>query len=180
MEHLSPEQIEEYAAGQNARLDAHLAACPLCSGRLASEQRLTRALGRLERASPSPEFFSRLDAALAARAAMAAPARPAGARRLSRLLEGVAALAALVLLVLFAGQAALTLQERGALEFITLLATHPDLLSTYPGESLSALFESLPLVESLLMVGLFVVTLVLGQRLLRPSGLLSFGDVQNG
>jgi hypothetical protein len=163
MTHLSVEQMENYAEGQDPELDAHVTACPRCQRELAAEQRLARALMRLERLAPSPEFAARLDRALA-RAESATRGWSDVTHRPSLLWTGVAALLASALLVVFAYQTVVAFQDGGALDFVSLFASRPDLLSTYPIESLNALIESLPLVEFLLTLGLLVIAVVLGEQ----------------
>jgi hypothetical protein len=163
MKHLSVEQIETYVAGRDREVDAHLATCARCQRELAAEQRLVRALSRLERLAPSPEFAARLERALM-RTDTKARRQVSDAPRPSPTWTGVAALLAALLLVVFAYQTLVGLQDSGTLDFVSLFASRPDLLSTYPTESLSALFESLPLVELALTVVLFVIALVLAQE----------------
>ncbi len=165
MVHLSVEQIENYAEGRDPELDQHVATCPVCRRELALEQRLTRALMRLERSAPSPEFAARLERALS-RGESAVREWSSANPRPSLAWTGVAALLASALLVVFAYQTVVALQEGGALDFVSLFASRPDLLSMYPTESLNALIESLPLVGLLLTLGLFVIALVLADQFL--------------
>lgn len=165
MVHLSVEQIEDYAEGQDPELDQHVAACPICWRELDLDRRLTRGLMRLERVAPSPEFVARLDRALG-RGESAVRERSGASPRPSLAWTGVAALLASALLLVFAYQTVVALQEGGALDFVSLFASRPDLLSLYPMESLNALIESLPLFGFLLTLGLFVIALVLADQFL--------------
>ncbi len=165
MSHLTPDQVENYSEGQNRELDAHIAACARCQSELAVERRLGQALTRLERFSPSPEFAARLEHALG-RAESTARPRATAPRPFSFSWIGVAALVASGLLLVFAYQTLVAFQEGGTLDFVALYFSRPDLLSTYPSESLSALIESLPLAEFTLTLGLLVIAVVLGQQFL--------------
>ena len=160
MKHPSLEQIENYKEGQARALDAHLATCEQCRRELAAERRMAQALRHVERIAPSPEFAVRLDQALArAETAQRPPVyRPAFAW------TGLAALLVSGLLLVFAYQTAMALQEGGALDLVSLYASRPDVLSMYPTEALSALLESLPLVEFLLTLVLLLITVVLAQQ----------------
>ncbi len=167
MSHLTLEQIENYAEGRDRALDAHVATCAKCQHEIAAERRLTHALMRLERFSPSPEFAAQLDRTLQPTELTTArqlvkPRRPSA-------LIGVAALSVSFLLLIFASQTIVLFQEGGALDFVSLYFSRPDLLSTYPSESLSALIESLPLAEFALTLGLLVVAIVLAQQFFNGS-----------
>ncbi len=162
MNHLTLDQIENYVPGQDRELDAHLASCVRCQSELAAERRLAHALTRLERFSPSPEFSAQLDRALA-RAESTSLEQLAKPRRAS-VWTGLAALLSSFLLLIFAFQTIIAFQDGGSLDFVSLYFSRPDLLSTYPSESLSALLESLPLVEFALTRGLLVIAVVLVQQ----------------
>ncbi len=162
MKHLSVEQIESYVEGQERALDAHVAICAQCQHELLMERRIVQALRHLERVAPSPEFAVRLDQAL--ERAEAARAQAPVVRRPSFAWTGIAALLASLLLMVFAYQTLVAFQEGGALDFVSLYASRPDLLSMYPTESVSALIESFPLVEFLLTLVLLVIAVVLAQQ----------------
>ncbi len=162
MNHLTWEQIENYAEGRERALDAHVADCAQCQHEIAAERRLTHALTRLERFSPSPEFTAQLDRAL--EQAESNSLHQALKTRRPSVWTGIAALLASLLLLIFASQTILLLQEGGALDFLLLYFSRPDLLSMYPSESLNALIESLPLVEFILTLGLLYIAITLAQQ----------------
>ncbi len=171
MKHLDVEQIENYTEGQSRALDAHLALCAQCREELLAERRLAQTLRRLERIAPSPEFAVRLDQAL--ERAEARRGIPAPGYRSVSAWTGLAALLVSGLVLVFAYQTMIALQEGGALDFVSLYASRPDLLSMYPTESLSALVESLPLVEFLLTLVLLVITVVLAQQFVLARNAMS-------
>ena len=167
MTHLTPGQIEDYQEGRDRALDAHVSSCPRCLREVKIERRINRALAHMERYAPSPEFAARLDRALGK---LEAPVyKPISERSGSRWMVLAALLSALLLLIL-ALQTVIAFRDGGALDFVSLYLSQPDLLSTYPTEALSALVESLPLVEMLLTLGLVVIVAVLGQQFLASRG----------
>ncbi len=170
MNHLTLEQIENYAEGRERELDAHVATCEQCQSEIVAERQLTHALTRLDRFSPSPEFTAQLDRALE-QAQLTSLRQMVKTRRLS-LWTGIAALLASFLLLIFASQTILLLQEGGALDFLLLYFSRPDLLSMYPSESFGALIESLPLVEFILTLGLLYIAITLAQQFFRGSNAL--------
>ena len=174
MKHLSPEQLESYQEGQDPGLDLHLARCSQCRQDVIAERRLAQALRHLERYAPSVEFAAALDRTL--ERAETARAPEAAARRPSFAWTGIAALLASLLLVVFAYQTLDAFQTGGALDFVSLYASRPDLLSMYPLESVSALIESLPLVEFLITLVVLIIAVVLTQQFVTArNGVVSHG-----
>ncbi len=162
MSHLNLDQIENYQEGLTPELDAHLATCARCQKQIAHASEMNRALGEMERVAPAPTFAARLERALAheehARRRIALSPRP------QPVWTGLAALLAATLLLVFAFETVVAFQNSGALDFVSLFASRPDLLSMYPAESISALVESFPLLEFLLTLGSLFVAAVLAQQ----------------
>ncbi len=155
MKHLTDEQIEAFAEGQAAALAAHVDACAQCKQQVLREQRLIRALAAQERAVPSREFVARLGDRLTLEM------NPGPAAPLSPGLVGFAAAFAAVLLLVFVYQTMLAFQQSGAADFLSLFISRPDLLRLDPYDAVSALLESLPLLELVFTFGLFIIALVL-------------------
>ncbi len=163
MTHLTRDQIEDYQEGQDRALDAHVSSCTRCAREVNVERRINRAIAHLERYAPSPEFVTRLDRALGK---LEPPApEPVSGPVFSPWMVVAATLSSLLLLIL-ALETVIAFRDGGALDFVSLYLSQPDLLSTYPTEALSALLESLPLVEIILTLGLGVIVAVLGQQFL--------------
>ena len=161
MTHLTREQIEDYEEGRDRALDAHVSSCPRCTREVKLERRISRALAHMERYAPSPEFVTRLDRALGK---LEPPAGRATADASFSPWMIVAATLASVLLLILAVETAIAFRDGGALDFVSLYLSQPDVFSSYPTEALSALVESLPLVEILLTLGLGVIVAALGQQ----------------
>jgi hypothetical protein len=156
--HLTYEQTESYLQGVDSDLDAHVMTCSHCQIEISNEHALTLALAKLERVAPSPEITARLQGAFAF-------AKRGGKERQPHLgWIGLAACSSTLLLMVFGYQMVLALQSGGALDFLSLYSSHPDLVSTYPSEALSALVESLPLLELLLTLAFLILAAAFGQQ----------------
>lgn len=155
MNHLTPTQIAELAIGKSlADAQAHLDACAVCRARVARAAKFERALHVVPRVPPSAELEARVKAALVEKVPTRVPT--------SRLLWVSFATFLAALFVLASGyQTAVEIQAGGALDFISVYARQPGLLAMYPGESLGALVEALPLVQILVTLGLVVIAAVL-------------------
>jgi hypothetical protein len=158
MSHLTYEQTESYVQGENSDLDAHVVTCSHCQGEISDERALTRALANLERVAPFPEIAARLEQAFASTKRGGKEPKP----HLGWV--GLAACSSTLLLLVFGYQMVLALQYGGALDFLSLYSSHPDLISTYPSEALGALVESLPLLEVLLTLAFLILAAALGQQ----------------
>lgn len=161
--HLTGEQLELYLAGEssgNARapLSRHLANCALCQKRVAHTQRLELLLSNLPREKATGGLSSRIMAAVEWRVGEE-QARSARAPWIA-----FATLISLVMTVWFGLQMLIALQDDGALDFFSLYASNPDLLSTYSADALFALVESLPISELLLTSFAVLVVIVLAQQ----------------
>ncbi len=178
MRHLTSAEIERAAEqAPDASREPHLAECTECRQAVASERKFARALSRIPRAEPRPDLAARIQAALPPQIEPNAWLRPN--------LMAIATILAGGLLLVVAYQTIVELQLGGAWDFVSLFASRPDILSAYPFESLSALAESLPLLELALTFGLLVVTVILAQELFLLRRAVGHGwarpnDAQNG
>ena len=164
MKHLSLNQIEDMAEGHASdELREHVSGCAGCQARVAREVKLERALRALPRTEPASDLASRIQAAIPSEASVRAWT--------PRLIQaGLAAgLAALIVIVLLY-QTGLALQASGALDFISFYADQPDVVTMYPSEALSALIESLPLLEMLVTMGVLFIALALMRRFFAALG----------
>jgi hypothetical protein len=158
MIHLSSEQIENYAEGASHEVDEHLSSCLRCQRSIVQDRAVTRALSALDRIPPSREFAASLEAAMDAAMGVRGEWQP------NQNWIGVAAFSSMMLLLVFGYQTIMGLQYGGALDFLSLYASRPELISRYPSEALGALVESLPLLEFVLSLGLFILAAVLGHQ----------------
>jgi hypothetical protein len=158
MRHLTAEQIENYAEGITLEPEPHLASCLRCQLSVAQERTMTLALSKLEPIAPSRDFAAGLDGALDV------VRRVTEDRQSNQIWVGVAAFSSLLMLMVFGYQAIMAFQYGGALDFLSLYASRPDLISRYPTEAVAALVESLPLLETVLSLGLLILAVVLGQQ----------------
>ncbi len=155
MELLLAEELDEPA---RLRTDGHIAACPACRRRVAQERRFEGGLSQLSRAEAPRDLAARIGAAADLRIAQEQ-------RRRTRLPFLVAAMVFSILLTIwFALQILVAIQVDGAVEFLSLLANRPDVFSSYTGDALLALLESLPISEILLTLCAVLTVVVLAQQ----------------
>ncbi len=155
MNHLTPTQIAELAKGKSlADAQVHLDACAVCRARVERSAKFERSLHAVPRVPPSPELEARVKAALVENAPIRAPT--------PRLLwVGFATILAALFVLASGYQTAVEIQAGGALDFISVYSRQPQLVTMYPGESLAALVEALPLFQILVTLGMVVIVAVL-------------------
>jgi len=164
MSHLNDVILDAYAEGQlSARertaADAHLATCPDCRLGLVALAQMGDLLREQPRQAPPPELSHRILAELAP--APVPPVRPRWTAS-QWLAAGLSATVAWTLLVILVGETALSANRRGLGDLAELARLHPQVVTRYPSEALSAILESIPAVE----VALTLVALALGLWLL--------------
>lgn len=148
-------ELEERARGD---VEKHLAACALCRGRVAREERLSGALRATPRREPPRDLAARIDSAAQMQVAQEQLRR-------SRLpFIGVATFFSVVLLVWFGFQMVIALEENGTFDFLWLLSDRPDVFSAYSVDAVWALIEAVPLGEIALTLFALFTVIVLAQQ----------------
>lgn len=160
-QHLTANAVDLYleqGVDDRASLDEHLAACALCRGRIARDQRIEGALRALPRENPPRDLTARITAAIELRVAQEQA-------RQERLPFIAAATFFSVLLALWFGfEMLVAFQENGALDFFALISSHPEVFSAYSSDALFALIESVPISEIVLTLFALLTVVVLAQQ----------------
>lgn len=139
-------------------MEAHLATCPMCRGLVARDRQIESALLALPRAAAPRDLAIRITAAAELRIAEARARR----ERLPFIIA--ATFFSLVLSVWFGLQMLLAFQDNGALDFFSLITSHPEVFSSYSTDAYFALIESLPVSEIILTLFAVLTVLVLAQQ----------------
>ncbi len=162
--HLTNEQIEAYIEqGLDAWAHEHLAVCARCRARTARAQRVETALQTLPRAETPRDLAARICAVIELRVAQEE------ARRARMPLIAVATFFSALLAVWFGLEMLFVLEDNGALYFASLLASQPELLSTYSFDAVFALIELLPIGEIALTLFALLTALILAQQLVETA-----------
>src|SRR5512135_3102695 len=140
------------------RLETHLATCPMCRGLVAREQRIESALLEMPRVAAPHDLMVRITAAAELRVAEARARR----ERLPFIIA--ATFFSLVLSIWFGLQMLLAFQDNGALDFFSLITSHPEVFSSYTTDAYFALIESVPVSEIILTLFAVLTVLVLAQQ----------------
>jgi anti-sigma factor RsiW len=164
----------ELAPTEVLEIEGHLRTCPACGNRAASLQQMTTLLRQLTPAEPAPSLLPRLVAVVEARSAQVTARLATGSMRTGpahrrwpqAAVTGLGMVFSAFLLLWLAVETLLALEENGAAEFLSLFASRPEILSSYPSEAIYAFLESLPVANIVLTLGLSLVVLLLMQQLL--------------
>lgn len=162
--HLTLFEIEEHNGQElrpeaRAAADEHLAVCPLCQKRAVSDARLDGLLKGLPRDNAPRDLAVRITAAVELRVAEEKVRR-------DRLPLMIAATCFSAVATLWFGfQMLVSFQENGALDFVSLITSRPDVFSAYSSDAFLALLESLPIPEIMLTVFALVTVVVLALQL---------------
>ena len=138
--------------------EAHLASCPACRGLVARDRRIESALLEMPRSAAPRDLVVRITAAAEVRVAEMRARR----ERLPFIIA--ATFFSLVLSIWFGLQMLLAFQDNGALDFFSLITSHPEVFSTYSTDAYFALIESLPVSEIILTLFAVLTVLVLAQQ----------------
>lgn len=162
-QHLAADAVALYVeqgldALTRAETDAHIAACALCRGRVARDRRIEAALREMPRENPPRDLAARITATVELRVSREQMRR----ERLP--LIAVATFFSALLMLWFGFEMLVTFQENGALDFFSLLASRPEVFSTYSTDALFALIESLPISEIVLTLFAVLTVVVLVQQ----------------
>ena len=162
-DHLTSTDVDLYVEKDmdepaRAALDAHLAACPMCRGRVARDKRVESTLRAMPRTSAPRDLSARITAAVELRVS----AERARRERLPFIV--VATIFSVLLSVWFGLEMLVAFQENGALDFFALIANQPEVFSAYSTDAVFALIESLPFAEIVLTVFAMLTVLVLAQQ----------------
>ena len=161
---------KELEQGARSRLDKHLANCALCRGRVAREERLSRALRATPRAEPPRDLAARISSAVQVHTVQEQ------LRRSRMPFIGVAMFFSVLLFVWFGFQMIVALADNGTLDFLWLLSNRPDVFSAYSVDAVWALVEAVPLGEIALTLFALFTVIVLAQQwidTIRPHASLS-------
>jgi hypothetical protein len=133
MLHLSPDEIEALVDRLDipAEQRAHLADCALCRQRVASMERIERALAGIKRDEPAPDLPQRIITQM--------PRHPPAPRWLVPVTVG----GALVSFIL-AYQTAFDLRANGVFDLLAVYSSQPQIVVTYPAVALGALTTAVP------------------------------------
>ena len=129
--------------------------------RMQEQDRLDELLSQLRRAEPEPDLAGRIVAAVEAQAAAAETRQ----RRWRTTAIGLGVAFAALLFLALGYDTLVVLNQGGALAFLSLFWSQPDVVVSYPVEALLALVESLPLVELALTLGALLVGALLVEQL---------------
>lgn len=161
--HLTALEVDSYLEKRGdehdrAQVDAHLAACALCRGRVARERRVESALREMPRAGAPRDLSARITAAAELRVAAEQDRR----KRLP--LIAVATIFSVLLSVWFALEMVLAFQENGVLDFFALVTNQPEIFAGYSTDAVFALVESVPISEIAMTVFALLTVVVLAQQ----------------
>lgn len=161
--HLSEAEVNAYTDGEmddavRTRAEEHVAACPMCRGHVASGGRMDDLLRAIPRHPAPRDLPARISAAVELRQAQERMRR----ERLPLLIA--ATLFSSVVTLWFGFQMLIAFQENGALDFFSLVTSHPEILSIYSTDALLALLESFPISEIALTLFALLTALVLAQQ----------------
>ncbi|MBI5301318.1 MAG: zf-HC2 domain-containing protein [Chloroflexi bacterium] len=162
-EHLTATDLERYLddalnADEQARVTRHLAECARCRARAANAQRVEAALRALPRATAPRDLATLITTAIEWRTTQDQ------ARRSRAPLIAAATLFSILLLLWFGFSMIVTLEDNNAVDFFFWIASHPEIVQTHFVESLSALFELLPISEMFLTLFALFTVAVLAQQ----------------
>lgn len=162
--HLTSRELETHVEKESediarAAIELHLADCAVCRERTHRAERFESTLRELPREHAPRELTERILAAVDWRAAQEQ------ARRKRLPLVALATFASLLLAVWFGTQMVIAFLQDDALDFFSLFTSRPDILSSYPLDSVSALMESLPVGEILMTAFAVLIAIVLAQQL---------------
>jgi len=162
-EHLTSSQFEHWLdhtldSDEQAHLSQHLAACAACRARLQSEARLEVALRAQPRGTPPHDLVTLITTAVEWRVAQEQT------RRTRVPFIAAATLFSVLLLLWFGFAMIVALEDKNAVDFFFWITSHPEILQTHFFESLSALFELLPISEMFLTLFALFTVAVLAQQ----------------
>ena len=161
--HLTAENIELFIENESsertsAAIGKHLAGCIICRMRVARSERIEDALLEMPREQPPQDLATRINAMIELHVA------EMHARRAHLPFITLATIFSMLLVLWFGFQMVIALQENGALAFVSLFTSYPELVSAYSSDALFALIESLPIVEIVLTLLAILIVIALAQE----------------
>lgn len=175
-EHLTASDLHPYVENEldepaRAEIEKHIRVCAPCRGREARERRLSRVLRTMPRQDAPRDLAARIGSAVEAHLFQER------LRRSRMPFIAVAMCFSVLLLVWFGLQMIIAFEDNGTLEFVSLLASRPDVLSTYSIDAVWALIEALPLGEiALTLLALFTAFVLLQQWIDTVRPRTSYGE----
>lgn len=150
----------ELSAPERAVITAHLATCDNCRVRVDASAQMTSLLCQIPREPAPGDLSARIRAAVEAE-------RPVPRAQMAWVvLVAAGSLVAGLVAAWLAFETALAVQAQGAIDFLALLISRPEMLVAYPQDAVYALVETIPVAELLLTLGMALVTLLLLRQVL--------------